>query len=422
MQGRTTRAVARTHRSIAAVLTVAVAGLPLAVVATSASPAAASGSPMTIAYVTDLTGEGGSENASSPAGFEARLDLQNAEGGVDGHKLVPLVIDDQTSPSQISTAVQEADSKAFGIVSQSPLMFLAAKYPNQAGVPVTGTYDDGPEWGTQPYTNMFASDEGSVNPKYPVNTQIGDFLKAHGGTVLGSYGYGISPSSARAAIATADSFKDAGGKVGVVNTSVPFGSVAFTSIALAAKQAGINAMVPAMDANSNYALAQALAQAGIKLKATVYATGYQPDVINSPSWSVLQGAYFLSPFRPWDLPNAGTQQMQAAMEKYAHFTKSQFPTFGQYEAWAGADLMIKGLEMAGANPTQAAVIKDLRGLKSYNANGLLPQTIDYATIFGHDLPKQCAWVMQAHKTGFTPVSSSPVCGTDVPGTSTATAG
>jgi len=99
--------------------------------------------------------------------------------------------------TEIATAVQEADSKAFGIVSQSPLFFLADKYPNQAGVPVTGTYDDGPEWGTQPFTNMFASDEGSVDPKYPVNTQIGNFLKAHGGTVLGAYGYSISPSSSR---------------------------------------------------------------------------------------------------------------------------------------------------------------------------------------------------------------------------------
>ena len=131
-------------------------------------------------------------------------------------------------------------------------------------------------------------------------------------------------------------------------------------------------MVPAMDANSNYALATALKQAGVKLKATLFATGYEPDVINSPAWSDLQGDYFLSLFRPWALPNAGTQQMQAAMEKYAHFTKSQFPNFGQYEAWAGADLMIKGLQMAGPNPTRAAVIKDLRSLKSYNANGLLP--------------------------------------------------
>ena len=35
---------------------------------------------------------------------------------------------------------------------------------------MTGGSFDGPEWGTQPYTNMFASDTGSIDPKYPVNT------------------------------------------------------------------------------------------------------------------------------------------------------------------------------------------------------------------------------------------------------------
>ena len=281
--------------------------------------------------------------------------------------------------------MQSAISKgAFGIVSQSPLMFLAAKYPQQAGMPVTGTYDDGPEWGQQPYTNMFAADNGSVDPKYPVNTQLGDLFKKLGGTVLGAYGYSISPSSSRAAIGTADSFKHAGGKVGVLDTTVPFGGVDFTAEALVAKKDGVNAISPAMDANSNYALATALQQAGVKVKAAIYATGYQPDVIHSTDWKVLQGGYFLSLFRPWDLPNAATQQMQAAMEKYAHFTKTQFPNFGQYESWAGADLMIKGLQMAGANPTRAAVIKDLRGLKSYNAGGLLPVSFNYSTDFGHN--------------------------------------
>jgi branched-chain amino acid transport system substrate-binding protein len=409
----------RRGRALGTALAAAAAGLPLAMVATT--PASASPAPITIAYITDLTGPGAAENSTSPAGFEARLDLQNAQGGVNGHKLVPLVIDDQTSPSQVATAVQEADSKAFGIVSQSPLFFLAAKYPHQQGVPVTGSYDDGPEWGTQPNTNMFASDEGSVDPKYPVNTQIGNFLKSHGGTVLGAYGYGISPSSARAAVQNADSFKHAGGKVGVLDTSIPFGSVAFTSAALTAKQDGVNAIVPGMDANSNYSLATALKQAGVKFKA-LFATGYQPDLINSPAWGAVQGDYFLSLFRPWDLPNAGTQQMQAAMEKYAHLSKSQFANFGQEEAWAGADLMIKGLQMAGPNASQSTVIKDLRGLKSYNDNGMLPQSINYATIFGHDLPQQCTWIMQAGKNGFTPVSSKPVCGTDIPGTSTANAG
>jgi branched-chain amino acid transport system substrate-binding protein len=194
--------------------------------------------------------------------------------------------------------------------------------------------------------------------------------------------------------------------------------VAFTPTALTAKQKGVNTIVPALDAHSNYALATALQQAGVKFKA-LFATGYQPSVIKSSAWNTVQGDYFLAPFRPWLIPNAGTQQMQAALQKYAHFTKTQFPSFGQEESWAGADLMIKGLEMAGSNPTRAAVIKDLRGLKSYNDNGMLPQNINYSTIFGHNLPKVCAWVVQAAKNGFKMVSTQPSCGTDIPGTSTA---
>ena len=413
----------RRRRTMVPVALAMLTGLPLLLVGTTAATASAASSsaaPITIAYITDLTGAGGSENSTSPSGFEARLALQNAQGGVNGHKLVPLVIDDQTSPTQIITAVQSAISKgAIGIVSQSPVMFLAAKYPQQAGMPVTGTYDDGPEWGTQPNTNMFASDNGSVDPKYPVNTQLGLLYKKLGGTVLGAYGYSISPSSSRAAIGTGQSFTHVGGKVGVLDTTVPFGGVDFTSAALTAKQNHVNAIAPEMDANSNYALATALKQEGVKVKAAIYATGYEPDVIKSPVWKTLQGGYFLSLFRPWSLPNAGTQQMQAALEKYAHFSKTDFPNFGQYESWAGADLMIKGLQLAGKNPTRAAVISSLRGVKSYNVNGLLPINLDYATNFGHNPPKTCSWIMKAGANGFTAISAQPSCGTDIPGTTTA---
>jgi branched-chain amino acid transport system substrate-binding protein len=395
--------------------------LPTAYAVGTAPVAAASPAPITIAYITSVTGPGASEDATSPGAFKARIDLQNAEGGVNGHKIVPIVVDDQTSPSAIATAVQDADSKAFGIVSQSPLFFLAAKYPQQQGVPVTGSYSDGPEWGQQPYTNMFAADVGSLNPKYPVTTLAGNFLKQRGATVLGTYGYGISPSSSRAAIQTADSFKHAGGKVGVLNTTVPFGGVDFTADALVAKQSHIDALSPEMDNNSNFALAEALKQAGVKLKAGLFATGYQPNVINSPAWSALQGDYFYALFRPWSLPDAGTRTMQAAMEKYDGYSKTDFPSFSEYEAWLGADLMIQGLQRAGQNPTRASVIKSLRGITSYNGNGLLPQSWDYVTAFGHDSAKSCAWMMQANKTGFTAVSSQPFCGKDIPGTSTANA-
>jgi branched-chain amino acid transport system substrate-binding protein len=383
----------------------------------SASP---SKTPITLALITSLTGEAGPEFSDSPQGFRARIALQNAEGGVNGHKIIPLVIDDQTSPTAVATAVQDAISKgAFGIVSASPLFFLAAKYPNQQGIPVTGGSFDGPEWGEQPYTNMFAADTGSVDSKYPVSTGIGTFLKSHGGTVLGSYGYGISPSSARSAVGTGDSFQHAGGKSGVIDTSVPFGGVDFTTEALVAKQKGVNAIYAGMDNNSNFALAKALENDGVKPKAVVFPTGFESDIVGSPVWKTVQGDYFDTEFRPVQLPNAGTRQMVAALKKYAGRPPSKFPSFDIYESWLGTDLMIKGLEMAGPNPTHASVIKDLRSITSYNGNGLLPVSINYSTIFGHDLPSICGWYMKAEPKGFVPTSTQPVCGHDIPGTTTA---
>jgi branched-chain amino acid transport system substrate-binding protein len=390
-----------------------------------ATPSAASSSkaPITIALVSSLTGEAASQFADSPVGFKARIALQNSMGGVNGHKLVGIVIDDQTNPSTAPTAIQDAVSKGVtGIVSVSPLFFTGAKYAQQAGVPVTGGTFDGPEWGTPPYTNMFASDTGSVDPKYPVTTLFGTLIKKYGGTVVGSYGYGISPSSTRSADGTADSAERNGLKVGVLDTSVPFGSVSFGPAALTAKQKGVNVLYAGMDDNSNFALLTALKQDGVKIKTVLFPTGYEPSVIKSPSWTALQGAYFLSEFRPYSAPNAGTKQMAAALQKYEHRAPSDFATFNIYEAWLGADLMIRGLELAGKNPTRAGVIKALRGVKSYNGNGLLPVSINFTNDFGHDLPKSCEWILQAQKSGFGLTSKTPVCGKDIPGTTEVASG
>jgi branched-chain amino acid transport system substrate-binding protein len=170
--------------------------------------------------------------------------------------------------------------------------------------------------------------------------------------------------------------------------------VDFTTEALIAKEKSVNAILPTMDDDSDFALLTALKQAAVKLKTALLSVGYEPSVVHSPAWSSLQGAYFLSLARPFSLPNAGTQQMAAALTKYAHFTKSEFPSYGQDLSWLGCELMIQGLQRAGQNPSRADVVEALRGIKSYNGNGLLPIRINYSTVFGNDLP-QCAWVLRA---------------------------
>src|SRR6185437_10369840 len=162
------------------IATAALAGAPM--MTTGPAGAAKSGvhftgSPITIALVTSTTGLAAPLFQEAPQGFLARVALQNAEGGVNGHKLVPMVVNDQTNPSLDATGVQLAISRgAIGIVNDSSLFYGGYKFAQQAGVPVTGASLDGPEWGEQPNTNMFASDTGSVDPKYPANTAIGAFL------------------------------------------------------------------------------------------------------------------------------------------------------------------------------------------------------------------------------------------------------
>ena len=393
-----------------------------AVISTAVSASAATPAPVTIALITDQTGAAAPGWVGAASAFETRLDLQNAHGGVNGHKLVPLVLDTQTSPSQVVTAVQDALSKgAIGIVNASALFSLAYKYPYQAGVPVTGASSDGPEWGTQPYTNMFASDLGSVDPSYPSNTAYGKILKLLGGTRLGVYGYGSIPEAATVDTNVSTSFDRLGGTTVINNTSIPFGSVDFTSVALTAKQHNVDALWPNLAGNADIALAEAFKQAGVHLKAAALPVGYDPALIHSPAWSSVQGDAFEVVFHPFDQPNAGTEQMQAAMEKYQHWSKDRFPTFAEDEGWLGADLMIKGIQGAGANPSPQAVTRSLRSIKAYNGDGLLPITINYSTIFGHDTPT-CVWLYRAELKGYVPVQKGPVCGTDIPKTGTPSPG
>ena len=168
---------------------------------------------------------------------------------------------------------------------------------------------------------MFSSDLGSVDPHIP-SIRLRGILREYGGTVLGPYGYSISPSSSREAGQEVKSFEHAGGKLGVLDTSVPFGGMDFTSAALIAKQQHVNALFPTMIDASDFALATAFKQAGVQLKSAVFATGYAPGVVDSPSWTYLQGDEFLSIYRPFSLPDAGTEQMAAALQKYQHFSKT----------------------------------------------------------------------------------------------------
>ena len=76
--------------------------LPAVFVGGLATGASASPAPLTIALSRRRRVRGRRTTPALSSVFNAAIEAQNAKGGVNGHKLVPLVIDDQTNPTSLA--------------------------------------------------------------------------------------------------------------------------------------------------------------------------------------------------------------------------------------------------------------------------------------------------------------------------------
>jgi len=366
---------------------------------------------ITLGLITSLTGPSGPEDAGIIPAAQARIAQQNAEGGIDGRKIKLVTKDDQTNPATNQTASSALLSQGvFGVIDLSAVTFGGYKLLQQQGVPVTGGAYDGPEWYEQPNTNMF-SFSGPGDAKDPAYALSANFAKAHGGTNCGSIGYSISPSSQASASGFEFACQHAGLKNAYLNTTVPFGSVNVTTLALQLKAANVNALYLPLDEVTNFALMTALKQAGVNMKVIISATGYGQALISDTSAVPdAQGAWFSAAAAPVELKTPATKSFQAALKKYVHYTG--VPDFAWYEGWGATDLMIKGLELAGKNPTQQGFITALRKVDNYNLGGLENPVNLTLSHFGKAPNKQCGYLAQFEGTSF--VHPQNVCGQILP--------
>ena len=377
--------------------------------------AAAGKSPIVIGYITSETGVASSNFSDGPGGAQARIDLQNAHGGVNGHPLKLVVEDDQSGVSSNQTAAEDlvSNKKAMVVIQYSALGFGSARYLQQQGIPVVGSAFDGPEWGQQPYSNMFswAAVSTPFNGVYYTSDGLGKFLHAIGVTKYAGLGYGISPSSKDSIYAAMTSAAKYGIKQCYLNQSVPFGGSDFTADVLQIKSAGCNGVTGSFVDNSDLALSGAVKQGGIAAK-QVYFTGYDENILSTAATrAAFEGSYAQSAvnFSP---PGPAAKAMQATLKKYDPSYGGGIPDFGLFGSYISADLAIKGLQLAGKNPTSASFISHLRKLGSYNAGGILPSSVSFQH-FGTVamIPKtSCAYFEQLRGDHFVPYSGKAVCG------------
>jgi branched-chain amino acid transport system substrate-binding protein len=429
------------HRRIAAMSVVLIAAAALAACSSSSTTATGSNSgtgasgntasapgitatTVKIGLLTSFTGPLASTFATVSLGFDARIDLQNAQGGVDGRKIEVVNADDQGSATQGLAAAQTLveEDGVFAIGGLGTYQFASGQYLQKNNVPVVGyDIDGGPEW-APPYTNTIAP-LGSTSPKSPAPVAWGAFLKSKGATSVASVG-AAAPSAQIIAKNVQASATAAGLKDAYLNTTVPLSQTAgFDPIAQAIKASGADALTMSQGTAADLGLLSAIQQAGLHLKVILVLPPVAATSITSAQvTSEMQNTWSAWPMDPLLNPTAANKVITDALAKYGHSTAQ--PDQDELAAWAAADAIIKGLQLAGPNPTRATFLAKLKGLTGYDGGGVSLTPVNIGAAFGAGAqdtgaaPDACIAVSQFSGSKYG--SSTTVCGGLVPNSNAAT--
>jgi ABC-type branched-subunit amino acid transport system substrate-binding protein len=374
------------------------------------------GADINLGVLTSLTGPLSSGFTDIETGVKARLALQNAQGGVQGHQLKYVMADDASTATGAVAATQKLirQDKVYGILDASAQFTQAAAVTKTAGVPVAGvSFDGGPEWKDPSYSNLF--DAFGLGDTSLVSSTYGSFLKAQGVTKMAVVGYD-NAASGQSANGAMESAVRAGIQKVYVNTKVPAGSTNMGPIVQAIKASGADGLYMPVVPSSAFAVLVGLKQAGVKLKAALLTTGYGQDILKSPdALAAGQGVDFLTIFTPVESKTSATLAMQAALSKYAGETG--IPSFAVYVGWSIADLFISGLEDAGPDASAAQFIAKLRQSTWDGAGLQKPEDFANPVKAASGLGSQnCSNAVQLDGSTFVPVAGgTPFCGTLYPG-------
>jgi branched-chain amino acid transport system substrate-binding protein len=322
--------------------------------------------------LTSFTGPLAATFSTVPTGFEARIALQNAEGGVNGRKIVIVNGDDQGTASQslaaAKTLVQQQN--VFAIAGLGTYQFAPSAYLQQRNVPVVGySIDGGPEW-APPYRNTVAV-MGSASPGRPAPLAWGSFLKSQGATSVAAVG-AAAPSAQVIAKNIVTSAKAAGLKGPYLNTTIPLSQTAgFDSVVQAIKASGADAVTMSQGTAADLGLLSAIQQAGLKMKVILVLPAVPSTSINNAQVKTeLENTWSGWPVLPPIQNNASDKRITDALAKYEKQTSQ--PDQDELAAWASADAIIRGLQEAGQNPTREAFLGRLKAMTAFDGGGTPP--------------------------------------------------
>jgi branched-chain amino acid transport system substrate-binding protein len=331
------------------------------------STVAASGSTWVLGSIVTETGAEAPSTGGAGAVLNAWQNWTNTHGGINGHRVKVIVMDDKGDPTVgLADAHQliQVDHVIALVGTASTPENQWGPYVAQAGVPVIGTgATSGIIWMTNP-------------DFYPVGTApvaevYASLLAASkaGKPKMALLYCAESPACAQAVPFTKQIAPSVGVKV-VYAASVSTTAPNYSAQCLAAQSAGATSVEVAADQNTVTRTVSDCSRQGVKV------TLLGGDGTVSAAWATnpnYAGEVDRQPYVPWNQHNAATADYYAAMAQYAP-AELHSPRFGANDigSWISGQLFAAAAKAAnlGDSPTPAQVVTGLTSLHDETLGGL----------------------------------------------------
>lgn len=316
-----------------------------------------------VGVVSSRTNPLGGNYATVADGVEAYFAMVNDEGGVFGRDMVVgNERDDEVGKNQEAVQAMLTQDDVFAVFV-STLAFTGAPLLEEAGVPTFG-WNINPEF-TGP-ENFFGSEGSYLCFEECDNALLPYIVQELGVDKVGALAYNVpqSASCAEGLQTTFDRFPTA--EVAFIDTSLTYGTTDYSADVTRLKDEGVGLVEPCMDFNGVNALLQEMRRQDYEPYL------YLPNSYNHEFMAEFGDLYEgrsivrtnFAPFETEDPQPEGLENFLTWMEEI-----DATPTEPAASGWIGAQMLVEGIEAAGPEFTQQAVVDAINGFETFNADG-----------------------------------------------------
>lgn len=332
---------------------------------TSSGGNGSQGTPVKVGIVCSCSGTFGAQTSLLARSAQAWAESVNASGGVNGHPINVILKDDASNPGTSVTAAQSLISSHVAVILDSTILDSTwQKQVDAAKIPVVG--------------GNFSTEMYYTDPNWYPTGQTNDSIvyanvataKAAGGTKIGLL-YCAESVQCQESVNPTKSAAQAQGVQLAYQSSISATAPNYTAQCLAAKQAGVNALIMLHSTSVLINVAQDCARQNYTPAVIAEGTGYTSQVDES---SGLKDNYWASfPVLPYFASGQQVSAMNKVLDKYTPGMREDTDHYSvvAVQGWTAALAIGKAITASGIPASSEVTPADItKGLTTFSKETL----------------------------------------------------